>query len=93
MLGLGISLLLLCIMRFFRIYVGISLLIIMLLLGTLVGTIIYAGKKISNESAVVTTKVNSFNQNVNNINTNLNNISSQLKAENSTLEHNNVTLP
>jgi len=80
-------------MRAYKIYVCIALLIIILLLGAILGSIVYAGKKVSTESAAVTNKVNTFNQNVNNINKNLQGINSRLQTENTDLETETTNLP
>ncbi|HUD81080.1 MAG TPA: hypothetical protein VMR08_00425 [Patescibacteria group bacterium] len=68
--------------RFFKIYVCVSLTLIMLLLASLVAAIAYSGVKVKNEAGTVDNKINTFNQNVDKINSNLQNINSQLQNEN-----------
>ncbi len=72
-------------MKFFKIYICVTLFIIVLLLGALVGAVIYAGTKVKSETVNVTSKVDTFNQSVNNINTNLQKINQQLQTENTKL--------
>lgn len=79
-------------MKLFRIFVVVSLFVIVLLLVGILGSIIYAGKKVSSESTAVTDKINTFNQNVTSINKNLKDINTQLQAENTSLSQ-RVTLP
>jgi len=67
--------------RLFKIYISIMALLIVLILGCILGLMIYGGMKVAHESKALTTKVNSFNHQVNNINLNLNNINSQLKND------------
>lgn len=69
--------------RAFRVYVGIALFLIVLLLATLVGLIVYGGVKVRDESQTFNNKVNSFNQNVNTVNQNLQSIDSQLQKQTS----------
>jgi len=76
--------------RFFKIYVCVSLLIIILLLGALVGAIIYGGNKVKSESVVVNNKVNSFNQSVNIINKNLQNLNAQLQKQNTEIANQKI---
>jgi CHASE3 domain sensor protein len=71
---------------------GVALFIIILLLAGILGSLIYAGKKVSSESTTVTNKVNSFNANVDSINKNLQGINSSLQTENTDLSQ-HLTLP
>ncbi len=68
--------------KFFRIYVYVSLFLIVILLAALVGAIAYGGNKIKTESNTITNKVDSFNTSMNTVNTNLENINTQLEKEN-----------
>ena len=79
-------------MKFFKIYVCVSLFIIILLLAVLVGAIMYAGTKVKSESTNVTNKVNTFNQSINDINTSLQKINQQLQTENSKITQSVPTL-
>jgi predicted PurR-regulated permease PerM len=67
--------------KFFKMYVYVSLFVIIVLLALLVGAVIYGGIKIKSESQTVSNKVNSFNKSVNSVNQNLQNIDSQLKDQ------------
>lgn len=78
-------------MSWFRIYISISLLVIIILLGALVGALFYAGQKIKNETQTVTVKVDNFNRSLNQVNANLTNINQTLKNDTSRL--NGVSLP
>jgi len=79
-------------MKFFKVYVCVSLFIIVLLLGALVGAVVYTGTKVKSETTNVTSKVDTFNQSVNNINTSLQKINQQLQTENSKLTQSVPTL-
>lgn len=68
--------------KFFKIYVCISLFVIVVLLVGLVGVIAYGGSKVKSESATLNNKVNSFNQSIDSINKNLQNIDSQIQKQN-----------
>ncbi|HET9098011.1 MAG TPA: hypothetical protein VFN51_00155 [Candidatus Saccharimonadales bacterium] len=72
-------------MKIFKVYVAVSLLVIILLLAALVGSIYYAGQKVNQESTSVTNNINGFNKNISNINKNLQGISTQLQQENAKL--------
>ncbi len=69
--------------KFFRIYIYVSLFLIVILLAALVGAIAYGGNKVKSESNTVTTKIDSFNSSMNTVNKNLENINTQLQKENS----------
>jgi peptidoglycan hydrolase CwlO-like protein len=77
--------------KFFKVYVGVSLLIIILLLGSLVGVIGYGASKIKSETNTVNNKISSFNQSINTVNHNLQNINSQL--QNQTNKISNLNIP
>jgi len=72
--------------KFFKVYIYLSLFLIILLLASLVGTIIYASYKVKNETAIVTNNVNnkvdSFYKSVNVVNQNLQSINTQLEKQN-----------
>jgi predicted PurR-regulated permease PerM len=80
-------------MNAFKVYVCISLTVIIILLAALVGSIIYAGKKANTVSNTVNAKVDSFNQNINDINKSLERINSQLQTENSNLTSRSSIIP
>lgn len=66
----------------FKVFVGTMLVLIVLLLATLTGAVIYAGVRVGHETKSVTTTVNGFTNSVTNINKNLQNINSQLRYDN-----------
>jgi predicted PurR-regulated permease PerM len=68
--------------KFFKVYIYISLFLIVVLLASIVGLMIYGGYKIKNETSTVTNKVNDFNQSFNSVNKNLENINTQLQKQN-----------
>jgi predicted PurR-regulated permease PerM len=77
--------------KFFKIYVGISLLIIILLLGSLVGVIGYGASKIKSETTTVNNKISSFNHSIDTVNRNLQNINSQLQQQTNKINSDNLS--
>lgn len=69
--------------KFLRIYIYVSLFLIVVLLAALVGAIAYGSTKIKTETNTINTKVDSFNQDINTVNKNLENINTQLEKQNS----------
>ena len=72
-------------MRLYRIYVAVSLFVIMALLTVLVVSVLYAGQKIRHESSSVSSKVDNFSHSLDTLNQNLKNISTQLQTETANL--------
>jgi hypothetical protein len=68
--------------KFFKIYVCVSLSLIVVLFVLLIGSVAFGVDKLKTETTVVTDKVNTFNQNVSAMNKNLQNIDSQLVTQN-----------
>lgn len=79
-------------MNLFRVYICVALFLIVVLLGVLTGSVIFAGEKIRSETSTVTSKIDTFNNEVSNINKSLSNINSQLQSENNKLGT-SVTIP
>ena len=69
--------------KVFKIYVVIMLFIITLLLGTLVGGLIYASVQIKDSVSTANNKINSFNNDFNILNKDLHSINNQLKTNSS----------
>ena len=67
----------------FQVYVGVMLMIIVLLMATLVGGLIYAARDVKTQANNINLKVNNLNHNLNQLNGDLNNIDNQLKIDNS----------
>ncbi len=69
--------------KVFKIYVAVMLFIITLLLGALVGGLIYASVQVKDTATKASDKINSFNKDFNTLNKDLHSINDQLKTNSS----------
>ena len=69
-------------MRSFKIYIAITLTLIMLILAAQLVVSVYEGIKVKDVSSNLSQKVNSFNKSVSSINSDLQQVNSQLEKQN-----------
>lgn len=69
-------------MKSLKIYLVCISIVMTVLLAAQLGLLIYGGLKVKDESASLSSKVNSFNQSVDRVNQNLKQINTQLQKEN-----------
>lgn len=71
--------------KLFKLYVAIMLLLIVLLLASIVGGLVYVGKQVNSEANKATAKINNLNQSLGTLNIDLNNLKAQVQSNTDSL--------